>query len=119
MTDDVEEVVSGWRDVKRLEVTDHCHITLKSELLHTELSAVHDDLETGLTVHRDGEQLAISAGTLEGATPDFHTYHGLSVEQARALGEALLDAADDAEAALEAADSIDEPESSLLRRLIE
>lgn len=59
--------------------------------------------EFGLQVHKDGSDLAISAGTTYSSDDDneLYTYHGLTIEDARALADALNEAAEAAEVSRE------------------
>lgn len=90
-----------FNDVVSMITSEYAAISIKTELMRCEVSGSDDDApELGLTVIQDGPDIGLSAGTNNrefGQTPDIHTHHGLTREQARELRDGLDRAIQNAE----------------------
>jgi len=88
----------GATDILRVVTDDYTSHRIETPLLASR--NVYDDVnaEFGISVHTDGPDIALSAGTTdEDGDNQLYTYHQLDVEKTRALAEALTKAADMAE----------------------
>ena len=110
-------------DIQSLHTTEYTAAVIKSNLFHGDIfdDDWSDDLEFGIQVHQDGRDIALSAGSLwtpEETNADLHTYHGLTVEQARDLATSLEEAADTVEERQNEAESAATDDGGLIQRLI-
>lgn len=105
-------------DILNIVTTEYNAARIESELIKGVIYSSDDtDHDFGIQVHQDGPDIALSAGTTYPDEPALYTYHGLSIEQAREVADALNEAADNAEAG--ASERIDvERSESLLERLL-
>ncbi|MCG1002848.1 MULTISPECIES: hypothetical protein [Halobacterium] len=113
-----------YSDVVEVTLSEYNSVELDSQLLSVSMLDPQD-ADFGVTVHRDGPDVALAAGTVreidrEDDRPHFHTYHSLSIEQAREIADGLHAAADEAERVLEEAeeDEKDSDSRGFLRRLM-
>jgi hypothetical protein len=85
-------------DILNITTTEYNAARIESELIKGVIYGSDDDKhEFGIQVHQDGRDIAMSAGTTYPDEPALHTYHGLSIEEAREIAASLNEAADRAE----------------------
>lgn len=113
------------RDVVEVTPSEYNSAVLKGPLVNVNIvNADEDGLDFGITIHQDGTDVALAAGTVRelntaDETPHIHTYHALSNEQAREIADALHAAVDEAERiAEEAEDDPGDDSGGILRRLM-
>jgi len=111
-------------DIISVTTPAYAHGRIQTEFFYGEVDQETDTLFS-VEVHQDGPNIALSAGTssLE-EEKDLHTYHALSPGKARRIGNALLEAADQAakqNQPTEQPDSTqeDDESASFLRRLMD
>lgn len=114
-----DECTDAWPgDVHSATATEYASVTLNTDLLRLELD--NSDADIGFEVLRDGQSIGVSAGILSpnDEPPRVHSYHALTLEEARSFHAALGEAIDDAEDAAECSES--EPDrKTLLQQLKE
>ena len=120
-TDDIEAEVENDYTLAAV-ACNHSHGSIRTPHLGGQLH--FPDGRTGLKVHQDAAEIAVTAGTLNnhGDEPEMYSYQTLNPEGARKLAWALWAAAEKTEAELAALDQTGLEEKStpgLLRRLIE
>lgn len=106
---DIHSIISG----------DHSTAKIKSQFIHGLIEGCgNDDVEFGVQIHQDGQHIGLVAGTTwtAGDDPELYTSHGLTVEQAREIAEALEEAAREAENA--AGVPAEAEKESFIRRLL-
>lgn len=119
MTYDNEEYPGTYHHV---HATGYGAVSVRTGLFHAETYAsAEGKLENfGVTIHRDGQELALSAGSiLDEGSDRVHTYHSLSIEDAREIADELNAAADAAEMAKNSHPEQPADDTSFLRRLLE
>jgi len=102
-------------DILDITTTEYNRARIESELL-TGIIGREDDVEMGIQVHQDGPDIALSAGTTYPDEPALYSYHGLTIEQAREVADALNAAAERAEAGQ--GKTIETDSQSLVERLL-
>jgi hypothetical protein len=124
MSDQENQTTAQYSDVVEVTPSGYNSVELDSQLLNASI-VDGDDLDFGVTVHQDGPDIALSAGTVrerdrDDDRPHIHSYHALSNEQAREIADALHAAADEAERIAEQADEDQThgESSGFLRRLM-
>jgi len=111
MSDDIPS------DIVSITPSMYNFVNIQSELFSGEIgSRLNDDLDVGIDVHHDGPDIGIAAGTnWNGGEMALESYHGLTVEQAREIADALNEAADAAEEAQSENGAKPEPQTFLQR----
>ena len=82
---------------------------------------VLDDVRSGLTIHQDGPNIALSAGTInhDQSETELYTYHAITPNQAREIAEMLNHVADEAEEILQSEDQSEKQgQENFIRRLL-
>jgi len=106
-------------DIVTIAPSDYNRMILNTPLIGGEITSSREDIECGIEVHQDGQNIAVKAGTTWTAEdqPEFYTYHGISLDEARQIRDGLDEAIENVK---NGAEPRYEPESkSLVDRLVE
>lgn len=117
-----ESIKQQYGDVVEVTPSDYNSVRLESQLINVNLMD-EPGLDFGVTVHRDGPDVALASGTIRPTSrddnrPHIHTYHSLTNEQAREIADALYAAVDEAERVEEEIEEENSDQEGFLRRLM-
>lgn len=102
-------------DVIEFTTSDYTELKVRSD----SVSVLVDDAEMGVKVLQDGPWLGAGVGTLDDDEPYASAFMAMTPAQAREVAAALNEAADNADAAIEQAETEAEPQQGALQRLRE